>query len=196
MNDLDFSDLTDDQLVSLIRLACAEAVRRGADCEASARAAFLTEAEKAVIAREARERAAEAIRREEIRRIEQEETARARRRQDAERADEAAEPGLRGRVFMCSTRREAIVCDDRVVGFVTPRRTKVGWRHGPIYVLPEFRGRGLVAAYYATHPERDCVAFVRDTNKPSRSAHERAGFKNWRRGPGGWFMRREPLEEA
>lgn len=106
-----------------------------------------------------------------------------------------AEPGLRGRVFLCSTRREALVCDEQVVGFVTPHETKQGWRHGPIFVLPGFRRRGLVEAYYAAHPERLCVAFIQDTNRGSRKMHERAGFVNWKRGPGGWYMRREPLTE-
>jgi|GEM_PF-2367987 len=90
-------------------------------------------------------------------------------------------------------RREPLVCEGRVVGFVTPRLTRWGWRHGPIYVLPEFRRRGLVLAYYAAHPERRCVAFVADDNLASRAMHERAGFVNWRRGNGGWFMLREPL---
>jgi len=106
-----------------------------------------------------------------------------------------AEPGLRGRVFLCSTRREALVCDGQVVGFVTPHETATGWRHGPIYVMPAFRKRGLVEAYYAAHPERLCVAFIQDANKASRRAHERAGFVNWKRGPKGWYMRREPLTE-
>lgn len=101
------------------------------------------------------------------------------------------EPGLRGRVFLCSKRREPLVCEGKVVGFVTPHQTKMGWRHGPIFVLPGYRGRGLVDAYYAAHPERACVAFIPDANRSSRRMHEKAGFQNWRRGAGGWFMRRE-----
>jgi L-amino acid N-acyltransferase YncA len=67
----------------------------------------------------------------------------------------------------------------------------MGWRHGPIFVLPDYRGKGLVEAYYASHPERVCVAFIPDTNDASRKTHEKAGFANWKRGPGGWYMRRE-----
>lgn len=104
-----------------------------------------------------------------------------------------AEPGLRGRVLLCSTRREPLVCDGQVAGFVTPHETKLGWRHGPIYVLPAYRRRGLVEAYYAAHPERTCVAFVPDDNKASRRTHERAGFADWRRGVKGSYMRREAL---
>lgn len=101
---------------------------------------------------------------------------------------------LDGRVYLCSTRREAIRCEGHVVGFVTPRQEEDGrWRHGPIYILPGFRRRGLLAAYYASHPERRCVAFVADTNPSSRSAHNVAGFKPFRRQRYGWFMRREPI---
>lgn len=104
-----------------------------------------------------------------------------------------ADRHLRGRVFLCSTHREAIVHDGVVVGFMTPHQTKLGWRHGPIYVLPKFRGLGLVEAYYAAHPERDCVAFVASDNTASRTAHERAGFTHWRKAKNGCYMRRAPL---
>jgi GNAT superfamily N-acetyltransferase len=97
------------------------------------------------------------------------------------------EPGLRGRVFLCSKRREP---------FVSPHQTKMGWRHGPIFLLPGYRGRGLVEAYYAAHPERHCVAFIPDSNRSSRRMHEKAGFKDKRRGAGGWFMERAALEAA
>lgn len=53
--------------------------------------------------------------------------------------DAMAAPELKGRVFLCSTRREPLVCDGKVVGFVTPHETPSGWRHGPIYVDPEYR---------------------------------------------------------
>lgn len=106
------------------------------------------------------------------------------------------DPALNGRVFLRSKRREPLMCDGAIVGFVCPHEERDGWRHGPIFVMPEFRGRGLVEAYYASHPERLCVAFVADANEASRKMHERAGFVNWRRGPKGWYMRREPLTGA
>jgi RimJ/RimL family protein N-acetyltransferase len=102
------------------------------------------------------------------------------------------EPELRGRVFRVS-HRDALTLDGLVVGFVTPHLTAWGWRHGPIFVLPSARRHGLVVGYYAAHPERQCVAFVADTNHASRRMHERAGFVLWRRGSRGWFVRREPL---
>lgn len=104
--------------------------------------------------------------------------------------DAMAAPELKGRVFLCSTRREPLVCDGKVVGFVTPHETPSGWRHGPIYVAPEYRGRGLVEAYYAAHPERDCVAFVREDNPASLAMHTSAGFVLWKRAKDGAFYKR------
>lgn len=102
-----------------------------------------------------------------------------------------AESTLRGRVFLCSTRRVALVCNGEVVGFVTPHETPLGWRAGPIYVRVGFRRRGLVTAFYAAHSDRTWVAFIADGNVPSMAMHQRAGFKAWRRAKGGQFMRRE-----
>lgn len=104
-----------------------------------------------------------------------------------------AEPALKGRVFLCSKRREPLMFEGRVVGFVTPRETPMGWRHGPIFVLHGFRGKKLVQQYYASHPERLCVAFIPDGNMASRRMHVQAGFKDWRRHGKGTFMRREPI---
>ncbi len=107
-----------------------------------------------------------------------------------------ATPELKSRVFLCSTRREALVCDGNVVGFITPHETASGWRHGPIYVDPEYRGRGLVEAYYAAHPERACVAFIRDDNPASLKTHLAAGFELWKRAKDGAFYRRAAKMEA
>lgn len=86
--------------------------------------------------------------------------------------------------------RVALVVDGRVVGFVTPHETRWGWRLGPIYIDPEARGRGLLAAVYEHYRDRPLVAFVADDNPASQVAHERAGFARWKRGNGGWFLRR------
>lgn len=59
---IDFTGLTDDQLVTLIQAACAEAVNRGTAVEAAARSAMLSEAEKAQIAAQAAQAEAERIR--------------------------------------------------------------------------------------------------------------------------------------
>lgn len=103
------------------------------------------------------------------------------------------EPALAGRVILRSKRREALTADGQVVGFVTPHQVGDHWRHGPIFVLPGYRSRGLVRAYYDAHPERVCVSFVADGNESSRRMHVAAGFVEWRRGKGGSFLRREAL---
>lgn len=105
------------------------------------------------------------------------------------------DPALKGRVFMCSSHREPLLFEGKVVGFVTPHVTKDGWRHGPIFVREGYRGRGLVEAYYKAHPDRRCVAFVADGNVSSRRMHLRAGFVDWKRHSKGWFMRREAQAE-
>lgn len=53
---LDFSSLSDDQLIVLIKQACNEAARRGTATNAAARNAVLTEAEKSQIANAAMEK--------------------------------------------------------------------------------------------------------------------------------------------
>lgn len=69
---LDFSVLTDDQLIELIRAALEEAVRRGDVTRAAAQSVMLDEAERARIAGEAARAEAERIRRDEERRIAEE----------------------------------------------------------------------------------------------------------------------------
>ena len=101
----------------------------------------------------------------------------------------------RGRVRLLDERREALIYDGKVVGFVCPHPSKLGWRHGPMYVQPAYRGLGLVVAYYKAHPERDCVAFIADGNTASFRMHKKAGFVAWKRGPGGQWMRR-PAQEG
>jgi len=66
---LDFSPLTDDQLIDLIRAACMEAAHRGMTTRMAAENAMLDEAEKARIAHEAAARAQAELAREEARRI-------------------------------------------------------------------------------------------------------------------------------
>lgn len=106
------------------------------------------------------------------------------------------EPGLAGRVILRSKRRDPLVADGQVVGFVTPHQVGDHWRHGPIYVLPKYRRRGLVRAYYDSHPERTCVAFVADGNAESRRMHVAAGFTDWRRAKAGTFMIRQASKET
>lgn len=88
--DLDFSGLTDDQLIGLIRAACAEARDRGAATEAAARNVYLDEVERARIARAAELLEAERLRGEEAARVAREAAAKVRAEADRKKVDDAA----------------------------------------------------------------------------------------------------------
>lgn len=91
MDNLDFSGLTDDQLVTLIRAACAEARTRGAATEAAARDVYLDEVERARIARAAELIEGERLRSEEAARVAREAADRIRREADQKKVQEVAE---------------------------------------------------------------------------------------------------------
>jgi hypothetical protein len=67
--DLDFSHLTDDQLIELVRFCCQEAIRRGEAAGTAMRSMMIDEAERARIMRAASETEAAAIRARERERI-------------------------------------------------------------------------------------------------------------------------------
>ena len=98
--------------------------------------------------------------------------------------------GTRGRVRRGAL-RVAILCDGVAVGFYTPHRTADGRRGriGPVYVLPQYRGRGLVIAVYASIPG-PMLACIEDGNTASERLHERAGFVRARRYSHGWYWTR------
>lgn len=87
---LDFSGLTDDQLVELVREACHEAIRRNPGLRAAVENVMLDEAEKARVAKEATERAAAAMRARERERIAAEAAAAVREKAERESAPERA----------------------------------------------------------------------------------------------------------
>jgi GNAT superfamily N-acetyltransferase len=88
--------------------------------------------------------------------------------------------------------RRPIVHGGVVVGFCHPHDTPSGYRLGPIFVLPAYRGRGLTRAAYAQHAAgRRCIAYLHDGNIGSEKAHAAAGFRRWRRRPGGTTWVRE-----
>lgn len=99
--------------------------------------------------------------------------------------------GTRGRVRAVDAgRRVAIVCDGRVVGFYTPHEAANGdKRIGPVYVLPEYRGRGLVSAIYRSI-SGSMMACIEAWNVDSERLHERAGFRPWKRYAHGQYWRR------
>ena len=102
-----------------------------------------------------------------------------------------AEPGLRGRVFLCSTRRVPLMHGTECVGFVSPHETQSGWRAGPIYIVPGHRGHGHLEAFYRAARDRTWLAFVTTGNTASMRAHKRAGFVHWKRARYGDWLRLE-----
>jgi hypothetical protein len=87
---LDFTNLTDDQLIALIRGACSDAVRRGAAVAAAAQEAYLSAAARGRIAREAAEREAERLKQEEAERVAREAAETVRRRAEQQKTADAA----------------------------------------------------------------------------------------------------------
>lgn len=73
--------------------------------------------------------------------------------------------------------RRPILCDGQVVGFCHPHDTPHGYRLGPIFVLPAYRGRRLTRAAYDLYAgARRCVAYIHHGNDGSVKAHAAAGF--------------------
>ena len=103
------------------------------------------------------------------------------------------DPLLGPRIILSSTRREPLIWEGEVVGFVTPHDTKSGKRAGPIYVAAGHRKRGLVVKWYNEHPDDTFVAFVPVSNYASLVMHRKAGFKRWKKSKHGDWMKREPL---
>jgi hypothetical protein len=95
MDPLDFSGLTDDQLVGLIRAALRECVARGDAVRAAAQAATVDEAERAQVAREAADREAAKIRARERERIAREAAEAVRRRHEAQEAESRRAESIR-----------------------------------------------------------------------------------------------------
>ena len=87
--------------------------------------------------------------------------------------------------------RVALVCDGKAVGFYTPRVAKDGlFRVGPVYIIPEFRKRGLLRSLYESMPIA-LKACIEHGNVASEAAHERCGFVRWRRYSNGWWWYRD-----
>ena len=86
MDGLDFSVLTDDQLIGLIRAALRECVARGGAVQAAARDATLDEAERAQVARAAADREAAKLRAQERERVAREAAEEVRRQHEAREA--------------------------------------------------------------------------------------------------------------
>lgn len=86
MDGLDFSQLTDDQLIGLLRAVLRECVDRGGAIQAASQAAALDEAERAQIQKEAAEREAAKLRAQEREHVAREAAEAVRRQRDAQEA--------------------------------------------------------------------------------------------------------------
>jgi len=95
MSALDFSVLSDDQLLELLRGACSEASRRGTAVESAAYDVALSAAEKARIAREAAEREAQRLAAAEAARIAEEAAEAVRRKASVQQEAEALDDQTR-----------------------------------------------------------------------------------------------------
>lgn len=104
------------------------------------------------------------------------------------------DPLIGPRIVLSSKRREPLVWEGEVVGFVTPHDTPSGRRIGPIYVAPGHRKRGLVLRWYNEHPDETFIAFIPVGNYSSLRLHQRAGFRHWKNARNGEWLRREPLK--
>lgn len=102
---------------------------------------------------------------------------------------EAARREYQASTFTSAPELRPITCDGRVVGFYCPRERKVGRSLGPVFVMPEFRRRGLALRLFGSI-EGPLVACVRDDNPASQRLVERAGFVRWKRYAAGWWWRR------
>lgn len=89
--ELDFSILSDDQLVELVRAACEEAIRRGEAVGFAARSAMLSEAEKARIMQSARDIELQRAKEKEARELAEKEAARVRFELEEQKRKENAE---------------------------------------------------------------------------------------------------------
>lgn len=66
-----------------------------------------------------------------------------------------------------------------IVGFLTPRLAKSGfWRFGPLFLHPDWRGKGIMAQAIRQHLGNvsRAMAWIEDGNEASRALHTRLGF--------------------
>lgn len=141
MADLDFSSLSDDQLVELIRAALSEAARRGRASVAAAQEAWLDEAEKTRVAKEATEREAAKLRAAERERIAREAAERVRREHEARNAQAEREAQRKAGLDAAAAARQgelerrqwlvrtgAILDRDPWMLCLVSANTRYGWR--------------------------------------------------------------------
>ncbi len=106
-----------------------------------------------------------------------------------------ADPLLTGFVYTDdkSKIRLPIFCENnQLVGFATPRQESDGvWRMGAIYIIPEFRNRGIAGkTIFSFMTGKKGRAFIEDENISSQKAYQKAGFRSIRvdlKNAGSWW---------
>lgn len=131
MGDLDLSDLTDDQLVGLLRAVAEEARRRNSAVAAAVNDAYLDETEKTRIAKEAAEREAAKLRAAERERVakaaadEVRRKAEAQQATDARRRREEKEREEAEKIRAKQERRKALIREAAALCGTQPEETRV-----------------------------------------------------------------------
>ncbi len=81
--------------------------------------------------------------------------------------------------------RLAIISEEGVVGFLTPRFDRGFWRTGAIFVGDQFRGKSFakkaIATYFSDPSKRPARVWIADYNKSSQGAFISAGFERGER---------------
>lgn len=105
-----------------------------------------------------------------------------------------ADPHLAGFVYPDdkSKMRLPIFENSQLVGFATPRQESDGvWRMGAIYIIPEFRNRGIAGkTIFSFMTGKKGRAFIEDENLSSQKAYQKAGFSSTRvdlKNAGSWW---------
>ena len=88
--------------------------------------------------------------------------------------------------------KKPIALDGETVGFYCPHPVGRGrTRVGPIYVVPQHRGKGLGLQAYEWADGVKLVAYVHNGNMGSERLHEKARFVRWYKAPGGYYWKRD-----
>lgn len=101
----------------------------------------------------------------------------------------AAKLEYQASTFQYAPHLSPLTYEGRTVGFFCPRIRKMGTSLGPVFILPEFRRKGLALTLFNSFAG-PLVACVRDDNQPSIELVTKAGFTKWRRYAAGWWWRR------
>jgi hypothetical protein len=166
---MDFTSLTDDQLVELVRAVVAECAARGTAVAAAAQAAMLSEAEKAQIAREASACEADRLRQAEAQRVARDAAGKVRRQVETQRGQ--AEQNKQNQQWGCQKTLAQMVVAVLGFGWTFKVWNKEGETRVYLDRCDVRRATGRVEYYHtgnAWHPPRTlrCVQGVSEKAEP------------------------------